>query len=151
MGGYRFDAELGRGMTMSSVFELGGTAVNKNTAMAISGGTNYDRKRNHSQEHFKNKPLVPDLPENKTPEFLEKLKNRIGIKRGRLTVVSWFGHGKWLCRCSCGDYVSRNEKSLRPEKLHKFDACPDCENVVFLKKKEHWLKTGKDMDMEDFA
>ena len=34
--------ELGRGITMNSVFELGGKAVNKNTAMAMSGGTNYE-------------------------------------------------------------------------------------------------------------
>ena len=53
---------------MSSVFEFGGTAVNKNTAIAMSGGTNYDRKRNHSQEHFKNKPRLPDFPEN-TPVY----------------------------------------------------------------------------------
>ena len=45
---------------MSSVFELGGKAVNKNTAMAVSGGTNYERTRNHSQHHFKSKPLIPD-------------------------------------------------------------------------------------------
>lgn len=136
---------------MSSVFELGGKAINKNTAMAISGGTNYERTREHSQYHFKNKPLIPELPKNQTPEFAEKLKIRIGQKRGRLTITNWFGSKTWLCRCSCGDYVSRNEKSFRPEKLDKFDACPDCENLVFLKKKQHFAKTGKDCNIEDFA
>jgi hypothetical protein len=58
---------------MSSVFELGGKAVNKNTAMAISGGTNYERTRSHSQNHFKNKPLTPEFPKNQTPEFAENL------------------------------------------------------------------------------
>ena len=136
---------------MSSVFELGGKAVNKNTAMAVSGGTNYERTRSHSQHHFKNKPLTPELPKNQTPEFAEGLKKFIGLKRSRLTITNWFGAGTWLCRCSCGDYVTRRGKSFSSEKLNKFDACPDCENLVFLKKRQYFEKTGRDSDIEDFA
>ena len=35
---------------MSSVFELGGKAVNKNTAMAVSGGTNYEPNYTNNED-----------------------------------------------------------------------------------------------------
>ena len=46
---------------------------------------------------------------------------------------------------------ARRGKSFSPDKLNKFDACPDCENLVFLKKRQYFEKTGKDCDIEDFA
>ncbi len=136
---------------MNRIFEQGGKAVNKNTAIAMSGGTNYERSRNHSEHHFKIKPILPELPQIQDEAFVANLKSKIGLRRGRLVITNWFASRVWLCRCDCGDYVTRNTQSFSGKKLLKFDACPDCENVVFLKKRAHWLRTGKDSEIEDFA
>ena len=70
-------AELGRGIAMSSVFELGGTAVNKNTAMAMSGGTNYEPNMKDSNTAlFKIKPIVP---EKVTPRQIRLALARAGL------------------------------------------------------------------------
>ena len=130
--------------------------VSKDAAMIMSGGINYESTRHSYQHYYKAKPIPPCLPENILPDFARTLEKYIGIKRGRLTVTNWFGswsHDRlgmgnggrslWLCRCSCGDYVTRRSRSFTDDNMQKFDACPDCENKVKLKKEEHFRKTGK--------
>lgn len=136
---------------MSSVFELGGKAINKNTAMAISGGTNYEPeyRRNVTNEIFKVRPLIPNIPENAL-EIKEQSKLYIGQRRSRLVVVAWWASGgKWLCRCDCGYYTVRKISFLKNKDF--FDACPECMHVVKQKLRNHWLKTGEMLSEEDFA
>ena len=73
---------------MSSVFQLGGKAVNKNTAMAISGGTNYEPNYTNNEDLivFKVKPLMP-IVENS--QILELSKELVGQRFSRLLVVGW--------------------------------------------------------------
>jgi len=138
---------------MKSVFELGGTAVNKNTAMAISGGTNYEPNMKDSNTAlFKIKPIVPEMP--KDDSLKKKAKEVLGKRRSRLVVIAWFGSSpklgaKWLCRCDCGYYVIRHSSFLK--KLDKFDACIECRFVIQKRRHNHWLATGKDLTEEYFA
>ena len=40
--------------------------------------------------------------------------NLTGKKAGRLTVIGYSEQGKrWVCRCSCGNYVHRRMKSIK--------------------------------------
>ena len=134
---------------MNRIFEQGGKAVNKNTAMAMSGGTNYEpsHKDISNIDFFKIKPLLPDIPKN-NPVLCEQAKN-IGERRSRLVVVGWFGHGKWLCRCDCGYYVTRKLSFLQKKEF--FDACVDCRFVIEKRRNSYRLATGKDITHEQLA
>ena len=138
---------------MNSVFELGGTAVNKNTAMAMSGGTNYEPNMKDSNTAlFKIKPIVPEMP--KDDSLKKKAKEVLGKRRSRLVVIAWFGSSpksgaKWLCRCDCGYYVIRHSSFLK--KQNNFDACLECRFVIQKRRHNHWLATGKDLTEEYFA
>jgi|GEM_PF-3236491 len=138
---------------MNRVFELGGTAVNKNTAMAMSGGTNYEPNMKDSNTAlFKIKPIVPEMP--KDDSLKKKAKEVLGKRRSRLVVIAWFGSSpklgaKWLCRCDCGYYVIRHSSFLK--KLDKFDACIECRFLIQKRRHNHWLATGKDLTEEYFA
>ena len=145
------NAELGRGIAMSNVFELGGTAVNKNTAMAMSGGTNYEPAYKEKEKIvlFKIKPVMPEKPIN-SPQIFEQEKEFIGKRRSRLVVVGWFGTGgKWLCRCDCGYYTVRKISFLKKQDV--VDACPECLFVIEKRRHAHWVTTGKDSNRESYA
>ena len=138
-------------MSKNSVFEYGGTAVNKNTAMAMSGGTNYEPSHKDLQNvsFFKIKPLIPDIPK-LSIQIKEQAKINIGKRRSRLLIVAWFGSGgKWLCRCDCGYFVVRRLSFLKHQ--DKFDACIDCCFVIQKKRHYHWLTTKKDLQLEYLA
>lgn len=147
----RLIAELDWGITMSSVFELGGKAVNKNTAMAMSGGTNYEPAYKEKEKFilFKIKPVMPDKPTN-APQIPQQEKDFIGKRRSRLVVVGWFGvGGKWLCRCDCGYYTVRKISFLK--KPDVVDACPECLFVIEKRRQANWNSTGKDSNRENYA
>jgi len=100
---------------MNRIFEQGGKAVNKNTAMAMSGGTNYepDYRRNVENELFKVRPLIPEIPKDSC-QINEQSKIYINQRRSRLVVVAWWSNGgKWLCRCDCGNYTIRKISFLK--------------------------------------
>ena len=137
---------------MSSVFELGGKAVNKNTAMAVSGGTNYEPnyRRDVSKSLFKIKPILPEPPIINAAHIKEQSEKYIGERRSRLVVFGWWGSGgRWLCRCDCGYYTIRKITFLKNKQF--FDACPECMHVVKQKLRHHWLRTGEKLSEEDFA
>ena len=136
---------------MSNVFDYGGKPVNKNTAMAVSGGTNYepDYRRNVENELFKVRPLIPEIPKDSC-QINEQSKIYINQRRSRLVVVAWWSNGgKWLCRCDCGYCTVRKLSFLKKKDF--FDACPECMHVVKQKLRDHWLKTGEKLSEEYFA
>jgi len=138
---------------MNSVFELGGKAVNKNTAMAMSGGTNYEPNYTNNEDLvvFKVKPLLPKI-ENK--QISDLSKELVGKRFSRLVVVGWFKKGgKWLCRCDCGYYTVRKTSTIMKalETQLYFIACQECMYVVDKKRTDYWNKTGKDLPREYFA
>jgi hypothetical protein len=136
---------------MSSVFDYGGKAVNKNTAMAISGGTNYEPVfgDKHIAPLFKIKPVLPEQ-ESLPKQIIEQQKQYIGERRSRLVVVAWFATGgKWLCRCDCGYYTIRKLSFLTHKDI--VDACPECLFVIEKRRHNNWVTTGKDLPREYFA
>ena len=129
-------AELGRGITMSSVFELGGKAVNKNTAMAMSGGTNFKPKIHPSA-------VISDLPEFEivdNPTFSNPLHNKTGLVFNRLKVIglkkdaSKNNGSRWVCKCICGNYTVLRSYRLTDENLENC-MCAECVSTNRLKVK----------------
>lgn len=136
---------------MSNVFDYGGKPVNKNTAMALSGGTNYEanHKKDVTNSLFKIKPIIPEIPK-LAIQIQEQAKKHVGERRSRLVIVAWFASGgKWLCRCDCGYYTVRKLSFLKNK--DKFDACIECCFVIQKRRHNHWLQTGKDLEVEYFA
>jgi hypothetical protein len=135
---------------MNSVFDYGGKPVDKNTAMAISGGTHYEANHKKDIAHllFKIKPVLPELPPSK--EIQEQSKKHIGERRSRLVIVAWFASGgRWLCRCDCGYYTVRKLSFLKHKDI--VDACPECLFVIEKRRHNNWVTTGKDLPREYFA
>lgn len=69
------------------------------------------------------------------PRLTEDLTGR---QIGRLTVAGYLGNmgtdkGKWLVRCSCGDFEVRNSKAVK-NPANSADACKQCRHVEFLKR-----------------
>lgn len=73
-----------------------------------------------------------------------------GLTFGRFVVVGYHGKGgKWVCRCSCGRYAVRRAKSIFNKENTK-DRCEYCRQIAFIKREEHFRRTGKDRDIKEF-
>ena len=114
-------------MAMSSVFELGGAAVNKNTAMAMSGGTNFKPKIDPSA-------MVSDLPTFeivKNPNFSKPEHDKTGMTFNRLLVLGLHNEPKrkkkarWVCKCNCGNYLVLRGERLRQDNI-EYCMCAEC-------------------------
>ena len=112
--------------------------INKNAAMAISGGYSFNPNRRVTQVESDN-PL-------KTTGTISAHWDLTGMRAGRLTVVGKQpkigkrGGGKWVCRCDCGRYVVRKAKSIK-ENIGGM-RCDECDYLRGMKSKAHFLKTG---------
>jgi hypothetical protein len=87
-------------------------------------------------------------------EHFFKLK---GLKFGLLTVIGIAaeqgakGNGlRFVVRCDCGKYTYRRSRSVRNTN-NNIDRCEHCRHLLFLKKMEHFRRTGKDADLKEFA
>ncbi|EAM1616278.1 hypothetical protein EU642_21825 [Salmonella enterica] len=79
------------------------------------------------------------------------MPNLTGIQRGRLTAYGFNQPSrKWACRCSCGRHVLRRTRAIANDK-NLSDACLACRELMFLKREEHYRRTGKDTNIEDFV
>jgi hypothetical protein len=76
------------------------------------------------------------------PPPMRKLKRNephlAGTVFGRLTVIApWAEHDghngrtAWVCRCACGNYVTRSSKAIR-NPLNNEDRCELCRHAKFL-------------------
>ena len=73
-----------------------------------------------------------------------------GVKFGRFVVVGYYAKGgKWVCKCSCGRYAIRRTKAIF-NKENTQDRCQYCRQLAFLKREDHWRRTGKDVDIRNF-
>ena len=78
------------------------------------------------------------------------LPNLTGIQRGRLIAYGFNEyHGRWACRCQCGQYVLRSTKAMSNDS-NTADACSECRQLLFLKREDHFRRTGKDLPYEAF-
>ena len=109
-------------------------------------------------ESFEFTGIEPGREESKTPlpitwGIMQKNDNFIdltGFKKSRLTVIGWNANkSRWVCRCLCGTYVYRTSKAIKNEN-NKIDACYQCTKLIEVKTKYHLLKTGRQLNREDF-
>ena len=118
-------------------------AVNRDTAIAMSGGTSYEYKHRKPSAFFS--PLCPPLR--------EPLRNSLdltGVKVGRFTVIGLsMLLGRWVVRCQCGNYEHRRSKAITNPKAPG-DRCSECWNLAYLKRREYLERTGSDRESWEF-
>lgn len=88
-------------------------------------------KKNNLRELWDDSPPTKPVP--------STIKNLIGFKKGRLTVVGYLGfkqiknglrRNKWLVRCICGRYEVRTQDTLMRQKTaHIEDMCQICQKL----------------------
>lgn len=123
--------------------------INKTAAIVISRGVHYEPNKivqtNDSDLPIATRPITKE-------EFKQQcFVNLTGFRVGRLSVIGVARDfkGKWVVRCDCGIYSTRRAKSIKnPENVQ--DRCEHCRNLAFLKRNEHWRKTGKVSDIREF-
>lgn len=56
----------------------------------------------------------------------------------------------YVCRCACGKFEHRKRKAiLNPQ--NSFDRCTECRHLLYLKRTEYFMRTGKEKPLEYFA
>lgn len=139
--------------SMNNVYDNKRTPINKTAALVISKGTHYEPDCKIQVKEFDSPPMMLDrrhFPKN--PNFVDLT----GKEKGRFRVVGLLAGSKlnqWVVRCSCGKYTTRTTKSIKSVDLNEsanFDACRECKHLAFLKRNEHWRRTGKDLPASMF-
>jgi hypothetical protein len=117
--------------------------INKTAALVLSSGVNYVS------------PKVIQNADRQTPIETRPLPkgviNLTGLVVGRLTVIglSKESKGCWVVRCACGIFTLRRAKALKNARNH-WDRCEECRHLAYLKRTEHWRRTGKNKPICDF-
>ncbi len=129
-------------------------AINKNSAMAVSGGLSYSPSLN-GDDAFDLPPaywLLRDLPTRfkNDPKSLMSCAAIYGRRSFRLTVL---GLSKdlekststpcYVCKCSCGMYCLRQARNL---KRNPYASCGVCKKNHKRINSEHHAKTGVYLD-----
>tara|TARA_R110002126_G_scaffold174431_1_gene322986 strand:- start:214 stop:639 length:426 start_codon:yes stop_codon:yes gene_type:complete len=118
-------------------------AVDKSTAMAMSGGANYTKPGGNPCTSDSKNPILMGSPCSAmlgNPVF----KDITGVRRGRLVAIGIAAKTKkrWVVRCDCGTYSLRSVKAMLNKKNDQ-DRCGDCSHLAFLKMDEYHRRTGK--------
>jgi len=87
------------------------------------------------------------LPTRSVPDGIEDLSDR---KFGRLTVVGLSAElrGRWVCRCTCSNYVIRRSAAVR--QAAPDSSCPQCYLLAVAKRHEFIRRTGKERPTREF-
>ena len=114
---------------------IASTPVNKTAGVVMSRGIHWESQRKDGDaQHWKAPPKTVPVPDdNKGPSL-------IGAKVGRFTVVGYLGKlsnkpaakGRWLVKCTCGDYEARSAKAIKNPRNH-VDMCVDCRHFEHIK------------------
>lgn len=107
--------------------------INKTAALVTSKGTHYVPNKKIRQLHWTAAPGLKPIPND--------VKNIIGIRIGRFTVYGYFGKGKWVVRCDCGHFETRNRKAIFNER-NKCDRCEFCRQKAYLRRNEAYRLNG---------
>lgn len=115
---------------MTAMPSNGSRPVNKTAARVVSAGTHYEpANADRADEWDDNPPKTSAVPKN-APDIT-------GERRDRVVIVGYLMSGtngsKWIGRCDCGRFVTRNGKTWR--KNHGPNMCQDCAHVEFLKRR----------------
>lgn len=118
------------------------TPVNRTAANVIARGESFEF-RSLDTEVCSPMPIP-------IKEVAPEIVDLTGAKFGRLTVVGLAEQGKsrWVCRCSCGNYVLRRSQTV--QKAAPDAACPQCYLLAVSKRHEFIRRTGKERHTREF-
>ncbi len=118
--------------------------INSTAAMMLCKGEQYTSKKKGNGGDSELPIPIRALPWNAD-------KTLIGKRRGKLTVLGIsFKKYRWVVRCDCGMYSLRKSKSMNNEN-NIMDRCDTCRELLYLKRKEHYNRTGFDKPLEFFV
>jgi hypothetical protein len=127
--------------------------INRQAANVMKSGEHWDVDLESKAAAM----LEQDIPFAVMPEsFIGRdsyycLPNYTGIQRGRLIAYGYYPPArKWACRCQCGRHVLRRSRALGNDK-NTADACLACQELMHLKREEHYRRTGRDTNREDYV
>lgn len=118
--------------------------INKVAALVTSTGTSFVSKKKIQN--------VQSIGPISTKKFTGSSKNLSGTKFGRMTVIGMakdMKKGRWVVRCDCGIYAIRNAKAIENPR-NNLDRCEECSEQLYIKRKYHYDKTGKDLPLDYF-
>lgn len=121
--------------------------INRTAALVTGNGVSFQIDDNRNNTVCARTPLpLREI----TKEMLESpgFTDLTGFKKGRLTVMGLYLHrgvrgAAWSVRCACGVYETRVSRSLKSD--FPYDACFECKEIVYLKRKDYYNRTGKDL------
>lgn len=121
--------------------------INKTAALVVGNGVSFHIDDNRENTVCERVPLPLRAI---TKEMLESpgFTDLTGLKKGRITVMGLhLNRGNrgaaWSVRCVCGIYETRVSRSLKSD--FPYDGCIECKEIVYLKRKDYYARTGKDM------
>ncbi len=116
--------------------------INGTAARVIARGESFAYRQLESEVCSSTPLPLKPLPDN--------MEDLTGTKFGRLTVVgpSAGKGGRWVCRCSCGNYVHRRTKAV--EQAAQDSACPQCYLLAVSKRADFIRRTGKERHTREF-
>lgn len=117
--------------------------VNKTAALVVSVGEYYEPDKRVQV------PAEGDLPIMTKP-LPPNTENLSGTRFGRFTVIGMAEEypGRWVVRCICGRYSLRVRKAIK-NPGNKYDMCEHCRHLCYIKKREHFQRTGKDLELSE--
>lgn len=114
-------------------------AADQTAAKVFAGGAHYFNPVHVANAHWEIQPPLKLIPAGTV--------DLTGRKFGRFTVLGMHLtiKGRWVCRCSCGEFETRKGKSiLNPE--NEGDRCTKCRRLSFEKRAYWWHKYGIQLD-----
>jgi hypothetical protein len=129
----------------NNIYESGMTPINKAAGRVMSRGEEYAPQLKPWSGVEQKTPI----PIRELREIPVNLRHLIGYRFGRMTVIGFAQIPKrWSVRCSCGVYCIRSTKAIcNPNNIN--DACRVCSDMLFKLRRDHRLRTGKDVDVTD--
>lgn len=123
--------------------------VNRNAARVIKDGVNYSLS--HKANVLYQRTPLPTQKPSKEQLNHSNFFDLTGERRGRLTVLGQLlGNARWwVCRCDCGNYTLRRAKAVK-NKNNEQDRCDECRHLAYMKREEHFRRTGKNRDIKEF-
>lgn len=116
--------------------------INGTAARVIARGESFEYRALDTEVCSPVPIAIKDVP--------AEILDLIGAKLGRLTVVGLAEQGKlrWVCRCSCGNYVLRRSQTV--QKAAPDAACPQCYLHAVSKRHDFIRRTGKERHTREF-
>lgn len=128
----------------NEIYHSGMTPINKLAVRVVSKGTEYSPALKPGTEVEQKTPF----PIRELREVPRDLRHLVGYRFGRLTVMGFsYIRARWSVRCSCGMYCIRTTQAIRnPRNIN--DACRTCGAMLQRLRRDHFARTGKDIDIE---